>query len=34
MVRDNEASREVWLSSDGGALAGMKKGALANRPKA
>ena len=29
MVRDNEASREVWLSSDGGALTGMKKGALA-----
>ena len=29
MVRGNEASREVWLSSDGGALAGMKKGALA-----
>src|ERR1700761_8450315 len=28
MVRDNEASREVWLSDDG-ALAGMKKGAIA-----
>jgi 3-hydroxyisobutyrate dehydrogenase len=28
MVRDNEASGEVWLS-DNGALAGMKKGAIA-----
>lgn len=28
MVRDNEASREVWLSDDG-ALAGMKEGAIA-----
>lgn len=28
MVRDNEASRTVWLSDDG-ALAGMKKGAIA-----
>jgi 3-hydroxyisobutyrate dehydrogenase len=28
MVRDNEASRKVWLS-DNGALAGMKKGAIA-----
>ncbi len=28
MVRDNEASREVWLSHDG-ALAGMKEGAIA-----
>ena len=28
MVRDNEASRKVWLSDDG-ALAGMKKGAIA-----
>ncbi len=29
MLRDNEASREVWLSIDSGALAGMKTGAVA-----
>ena len=29
MVRDDEASREVWLSPDHGALAGLKEGAIA-----
>jgi 3-hydroxyisobutyrate dehydrogenase len=29
MVRDNEASRQLWLSVDDGALAGMEEGAVA-----
>jgi 3-hydroxyisobutyrate dehydrogenase len=29
MLRDNDASREVWLSVDSGALTGMKTGAVA-----
>jgi 3-hydroxyisobutyrate dehydrogenase len=29
MVRDDDASRQVWLDAKGGALAGMRKGAVA-----
>jgi 3-hydroxyisobutyrate dehydrogenase len=29
MLRDDEASRQVWLDAKGGALAGMRKGAVA-----
>ncbi|MEM9566870.1 MAG: NAD(P)-dependent oxidoreductase [Cyanobacteria bacterium P01_E01_bin.34] len=29
MVRDDEASKEIWLQSESGALAGMKRGAIA-----
>ena len=31
MVRDNEASKQVWLDHDSGALSGMKKGAICHR---